>query len=296
MFLRFYGLREQPFSTTPDPRYLYMSASHREALASLVYGIETGRGFVSLIAEPGMGKTTLLFQLLEQFRNSARTAFLFQTQGNTREFLTNLMSDLGVVPDDRDVSALQRQLNDILVQEARLGRRFVLVIDEAQNLEDPVLESVRMLSNFETSRSKLMQIVLAGQPGLADKLARPDLEQLMQRVSVICRLNPFNRQEVADYIDHRLRVAGHQGGRRFTPEALAMIADLSEGIPRNINNICFHALSLGYAKAQKTIDGAVIEEVYGDLELETLKNTRADERDARREPTNRIWGLEEITL
>ena len=296
MFLRFYGLREQPFSTTPDPRYLYMSASHREALASLVYGIETGRGFVSLIAEPGMGKTTLLFQLLEQFRNSARTAFLFQTQGDTREFLTNLMSDLGVVPDDRDVSALQRQLNDILVQEARLGRQFVLVIDEAQNLEDPVLESVRMLSNFETSRSKLMQIVLAGQPGLADKLARPDLEQLMQRVSVICRLNPFNGQEVADYIDHRLRVAGHQGGRRFTPEALAMIADLSEGIPRNINNICFHALSLGYAKGQKTIDGAVIEEVYGDLELETLKKTREDARDARPETTNRIWGLEGVTL
>jgi general secretion pathway protein A len=296
MFLRFYGLREQPFSTTPDPRYLYMSASHREALASLVYGIETGRGFVSLIAEPGMGKTTLLFQLLEQFRNSARTAFLFQTQGNTRELLSNLISDLGLVPDDRGLSALQRQLNEILIQEARLGRQFVLVIDEAQNLEDPVLESVRMLSNFETSRSKLMQIVLAGQPGLADKLTRPDLEQLMQRVSVICRLKPFNREEVADYIAHRLRVAGSQGGRRFTPEALAMIADLSEGIPRNINNICFHALSLGYAKGQKTIDGEVIEEVYGDLELETLKNAREEARNARREPARVDRGLEGVTL
>lgn len=296
MFLRYYGLREQPFSTTPDPRYLYMSASHREALASLIYGIETGRGFVSLIAEPGMGKTTLLFQLLERFRNSARTVFLFQTQGNTREFLTNLISDLGLAPDDRDVSALQRQLNDILIQEARLGRQFVLVIDEAQNLEDAVLESVRMLSNFETSRSKLMQIVLAGQPGLADKLARPDLEQLMQRVSVICRLKPFNRQEVADYIGHRLRVAGHQGSRLFTPEAIAMIADLSEGIPRNINNICFHALSLGYAKGQKAIDGAVIEEVYSDLELETLKNTRETAPTTRREPGNEARGLEGVTL
>ncbi|HEX5412994.1 MAG TPA: AAA family ATPase [Terriglobia bacterium] len=297
MFLKYYGLREQPFSTTPDPRYLYMSASHREALASLIYGIETGRGFVSLIAEPGMGKTTLLFQLLDRFRNSARTVFLFQTQGNTREFLVNLVSDLGVVPDDRDLSSLQRQLNDILVQEARLGRQFVLVIDEAQNLEDPVLESVRMLSNFETSRSKLMQIVLAGQPGLADKLARPDLEQLMQRVSVICRLKPFNRQEVADYIDHRLRVAGYKGGRRFTPEALAMVTDLSEGIPRNINNICFHALSLGYAKGQKMIDREVIEEVYGDLELETLKNTHEEpQRNVRRESFNGTLGLEGITL
>ncbi|HET9177644.1 MAG TPA: AAA family ATPase [Terriglobia bacterium] len=296
MFLRYYGLREQPFSTTPDPRYLYMSASHREALASLIYGIETGRGFVSLIAEPGMGKTTLLFQLLDRFRNSARTVFLFQTQGDTREFLTNLISDLGLVPDDRDVSALQRQLNDILIQEARLGRQFVLVIDEAQNLEDAVLESVRMLSNFETSRSKLMQIVLAGQPGLADKLARPDLEQLMQRVSVICRLKPFNRQEVADYIDHRLRIAGHHGGRLFTPEAIAMIADLSEGIPRNVNNICFHALSLGYAKGQKAIDGAVIEEVYSDLELETLRKTREAVPNTRREPANEARGLEGVTL
>src|SRR5512146_3044857 len=151
MFLQYYGFREQPFGTTPDPRLLYLSASHREALASLIYGIETGRGFVGLIAEPGMGKTTLLFQLMEQFRDSARTAFLFQTQGNTREFLSNLIADLGLVPDDRDLSTLQRQLNEVLIQEARLGRRFVLVIDEAQNLEDSVLESVRMLSNFETS-------------------------------------------------------------------------------------------------------------------------------------------------
>lgn len=296
MFLRYYGLREQPFSTTPDPRYLYMSTSHREALASLIYGIETGRGFVSLIAEPGMGKTTLLFQFLDRFRNSARTVFLFQTQGNTREFLTNLISDLGLVPDDKDTSSLQRQLNDILIQESRLGRQFVLVVDEAQNLEDPVLESVRMLSNFETSRAKLMQIVLAGQPGLADKLARPELEQLMQRVSVICRLKPFNGQEVADYIHHRLKVAGYSGGRLFTPEALAMIAYVSEGIPRNINNICFHALSLGYAKGQKRIDRDIIEEVCGDLELETLGNTRREPRNVEREPANRVMGLEGVML
>jgi type II secretory pathway predicted ATPase ExeA len=296
MFLRYYGLREQPFSMTPDPRYLYMSASHREALASLIYGIETGRGFVSLIAEPGMGKTTLLFQLLERFRNSARTVFLFQTQGDAREFLSNLISDLGLVPNDRDVSSLQRQLNEILIQEARLGRQFVLVIDEAQKLEDPVLESVRMLSNFETSRCKLMQIVLAGQPALADKLARPELEQLMQRVSIICRLKPFSTKEVADYIDHRLRIAGYKGGRRFTPEALFMIAHLSEGIPRNINNICFHALSLGYAKGQKMIDRAVIEEVISDLELDTLQNARADLRNAHRESPTGFSGLEGVTL
>ena len=296
MFLQYYGLREQPFGMTPDPRYLYLSGSHREALASLIYGIETGRGFVSLIAEPGMGKTTLLFQLMEQFRNSARTVFLFQTQGDTREFLSNLISDLGLVPDDRDVSSLQRQLNEILIQEARLGRQFVLVIDEAQNLDIAVLESVRMLSNFETSRSKLMQIVLAGQPPLANKLARPELEQLMQRVSIICRLDPFTREEVVEYINHRLKAAGYKGRQRFTPEALSMIADLSEGIPRNINNICFHALSLGYAKGQKKIDDTIIGEVVNDLDLETLKYRRQGLRSAYGEMPKPVSGLEGVTV
>ncbi len=297
MFLQYFGLREQPFGMTPDPRYLFMSDSHREALASLIYGIETGRGFMSLIAEPGMGKTTLLFQLMEHFRDSARTAFLFQTQGNTREFLANLIADLGLVPDDRDLSTLQRQLNEILIQEARLGRRFVLVIDEAQNLDDSVLESVRMLSNFETSRSKLMQIVLAGQPPLADKLALPEHEQLMQRVSIICRLKPFSPKQVAQYIHHRLRTAGFTGHEGFTAEALSMIANSSGGIPRNINNICFHALSLAYAKGQKRIDRVIIEEVLSDLELETLKTPGAGLHGAKWEASKKpVSALEEVIL
>jgi type II secretory pathway predicted ATPase ExeA len=270
MFLNYFGLREQPFGTTPDPRLLYLSASHREALASLIYGIETGRGFLALIAEPGMGKTTLLFQLMERLRNSARTVFLFQTQCTTREFLCNLIADLGLDPGDQDVSSLQRQLNEILIREAQMGRQFVLVIDEAQNLEDSVLESVRMLSNFETPRSKLMQIVLSGQPQLADKLARADLEQLRQRVSVICRLDPFTQEQVVQYVEHRLEAAGYSGSSLFTPEALSLLADHSGGNPRNINNICFHALSLGYAKSQKRIDRPIIEEVLSDLNLESL--------------------------
>ncbi len=296
MFLQYYGLHEQPFGMTPDPRFLYLSASHREALASLIYGIETGRGFVGLIAEPGMGKTTVLFQLMEQLRNSARTVFLFQTQANTREFLSNLIADLGLDPGDRDVSSLQRMLNEILIQEAQRGRQFVLIIDEAQNLDDTVLESVRMLSNFETSRSKLMQIVLAGQPALAEKLARPQLEQLRQRISIICRFTQFTREEVAEYIQHRLKTAGYEGAQLFTPEALSMIAERSEGIPRNINNLCFNALSLAYAEGQKKITAMMVAEVIGDLELDRPGSGRANPNVRHSEVETRPAGLESITL
>jgi len=222
--------------------------------------------------------------------------FLFQTQGTTREFLANLIADLGLDPGDRDLGSLQRQLNEILIQESQLGRQFVLVIDEAQNLDDSVLESVRMLSNFETPRSKLIQIVLAGQPGLAEKLERPELEQLRQRISVLCELSPLNPKEVVEYIGHRLETAGYKGAPLFTDESLLEIAKRSEGIPRNINNICFQALSLAYAKGQKNINRAIIEEVLIDLKLDSLmnhhKNPRIQQAAFQRSPS----GLEDITF
>src|SRR5258708_6445528 len=152
MFLKHYGLREQPFGVTPDPRFLYFSPSHREALASLQYGIDCGRGFLGLIAKPGMGKTTLLFRLLEKLRASARTVFLFQTQCDSRGLLTSILADLGVNAPGQDIVQMQGQLNEILIREARTGAPLVLVVDEAQNLDDQVLETIRMLSNFETPR------------------------------------------------------------------------------------------------------------------------------------------------
>src|SRR6266404_2201157 len=156
MVLDFYKLREEPFGVTPDPRYLYLSPTHREALASLKYAIQEKRGFMGLIAQPGMGKTTVLFHLLKEIESTARTVFLFQTQRTPLEFLRSLVSDLGLDASTADMSGLQSLLNDVLVREARAGRRFVLVVDEAQNLEEPVLEVLRMLSNFETSTEKLM--------------------------------------------------------------------------------------------------------------------------------------------
>ncbi|HEV2176127.1 MAG TPA: AAA family ATPase [Terriglobia bacterium] len=270
MLLDHYGLREQPFGVTPNPRYLYLSPTHREALSSLVYGIEAGRGFVSLIAKPGMGKTTLLFQLLERLGTSARTVFLFQTQCDAREFVRSVLTDLGIDAATDDLAGMQARLTSTLIAEMRADRRFVLVIDEAQNLEDSVLEVVRMLSNFETSRAKLMQIVLAGQPQLADKLARPSMVQLRQRVSIVSRLQPLSRVETSEYIDHRLAIAGYHGGSLFTPGARALIASASEGIPRNINNICFNALSLGYATGGRTVDSRVVQEVTADLDLDGM--------------------------
>jgi len=267
MFLEFYGFREQPFGVTPDPRFLYLSPAHREALASLYYGIESGRGFLALIAKPGMGKTTLLFHLLEKFRHNARTAFLFQTQCSSREFMRFLLAELGVESHDQDFVRMHEEFNKMLLQEARAGRRFIIVVDEAQNLDASVLETVRLLSDFETPRAKLLQIILAGQPELADKLASRHMAQLRQRVSLLNRLSPLSIEETRKYIDHRLRVAGYTGSPLFTPDALVAVARFTEGIPRNINNICFNVLSLSCALRQKVADLALVEEVINDLDI-----------------------------
>src|ERR1700678_677609 len=267
MLLKFFGLKEHPFGVTPDPRYLYLSAGPREALASLFYGIESERGFLALIAPPGMGKTTLLFHLLEKFRNSARTAFLFQTQCTSREFMRFLLAELGYETGDHDFVRMHEEFNQHLLREARAGNRFIVVVDEAQNLHPSVLETIRLLSDFETPQAKLLQIVLAGQPELADKLASRNLAQLRQRISLVSSLKPFNEEETRNYIQHRLRVAGYEGGSIFTPQAMAETAKFTQGIPRNINNLCFNAMSLACALRQKTIDTSIVREVISDLDI-----------------------------
>jgi len=268
MFLDFYQLREQPFGVTPDPRYLYLSPGHREALASLFYGIETNRGFLSLVAEPGMGKTTLLFQLLQRWRGHVHSAFLFQTQCDSREFIRYLMNDLGLTSDREDFVRMHSELNEFLFRETLAGRSVVIFIDEAQNLTDTVLETVRLLSDFESAEKKLLQIVLAGQPELAQRLSRPGMAQLRQRIAIQARLDALPAAEVAHYINHRLQVAGYQGTELFTPGALGLIAERSRGIPRLINNLCFNALSLGCVTQQKQITSEVIRKAAVGLSLE----------------------------
>jgi type II secretory pathway predicted ATPase ExeA len=268
MVLDYYRLEEQPFGVTPDSRYLYLTPKHKEALNSLVYGIEAGCGFVALIATPGAGKTTLLFEMLNILRDKARIVFLFQTISTPLDLLRSLLSGLGVRDLQGSLVEMQIRLRDLLTEQYRLGKRVVLVIDEAQNLDDSVLELVRMLSNFETSRDKLIQIVLAGQPQLADNIGSPELVQLRQRISIFARLNAFTPEETALYIQHRLRVAGYNSDMPlFTKDALALIALCSEGIPRNINNLCFNSLSLGSALQQKPIDRDIVRQVIADLDF-----------------------------
>jgi general secretion pathway protein A len=267
MFLKYFGLTEQPFGVTPDPRFLYLSSAHREALAALYYGIEANRGFLGLIAQPGMGKTTLLFHLLEKFQSSAHTAFIFQTQCTPREFMRFLLSEVGYDGDTQDLVRLHEEFNRRLIQEARAGRRMILVVDEAQNLEPEVLETVRLLSDFETPRAKLMHIILSGQPQLADKLASPSLAQLRQRVSILHGLEPLTFSEVKSYIEHRLKIAGYTADAPFTREAYEIIAKFTQGIPRNVNNFCFNAFALACALQKKIIDADIAKEVIADLDI-----------------------------
>jgi general secretion pathway protein A len=268
MVLDYYRLEEQPFGVTPDPRYLFLTPTHKEALNSLIYGIEAGCGFVALIATPGSGKTTLIFEMLHILRDKARIVFLFQTISTPTDLLRSLLSGLGVRDLQGNLVEMQIRLRDLLTEQYRLGKRVVVVIDEAQNLDDSVLELVRMLSNFETARDKLIQIILAGQPQLADNIGSPELLQLRQRISIFARLRPFTPEETTLYILHRLRVAGYNSDMPlFTKDALALIALCSEGLPRNINNLCFNALSLGSALQQKPIDRDVIRQVIGDLDV-----------------------------
>jgi type II secretory pathway predicted ATPase ExeA len=216
-----------------------------------------------------MGKTTLLFQLLEKLGKSVRSVFLCQTQCDSRELLHYLADALGIESQDHDVVWIHARLSEVLLHQAQIGRPVLLVIDEAQNLSDSVLETVRLLSDFEASDRKLLHIVLSGQPELAHRLSQPHLAQLRQRISILTRLEPLSPTETSLYVNHRLQVAGHDRPEIFSSASLALIAERSQGIPRNVNNICFNALSLGCAMGRKKIGLQEIREATADLSLDS---------------------------
>jgi general secretion pathway protein A len=267
MYLSFYGLTEQPFGVTPNPKFLYHGKNHREVLASLIYAIEADLGFSTLIAEPGMGKTTLLMYLLEQYRNTARTAFIFHTQCNAIELLRYLLQEFNErVDEQHDQVVLYDRLRRILTTEARAGRRVLVVIDEAQNLGSSPLEAVRLLSDFETSERKLIHIIVAGQEQLYKTLTGAGMRQLLQRMPVVNHLRRFTLAETSAYINHRLALAGRKEDL-FTSSAIESVHYYTNGVPREINRFCFNALSTGFAIRTPLIDGSIIREVASDLAL-----------------------------
>lgn len=266
MYLSFYGLHEAPFSPTPNPRFLFLSARHREALAQLMYGVRERKGFIVLTGEIGTGKTTLLRTLLERFDSTTPVAYVHNSSLPMEGLLEYMLYDWGV--KSRATRHAQRlvELNEFLIEQHRQNLSPVLMIDEAQNLSLESLEAIRLLSNFETTHQKLMQILLVGQLELGDKLNTPELRQLKQRIGLRSRIGALSPEETRLYIRHRLRVAGATDAGVFTDGAVQKITEYSRGIPRVINIVCDHCLLSGYADSKQRIDGAVVDEAVEYLE------------------------------
>ena len=247
MYTSFFGLSEKPFSITPDPRYLYLSERHAEALAHLIYGVKESGGFIQLTGEVGTGKTTLVRSLLQQLPDFADVAVVLNSQLSRVEFLTSICEELRVpLPEQRSsIKALTDALNAYLLENHSRGRRTILIVDEAQNLRVEVLEQVRLLTNLETSKQKLLQIILIGQPELRELLARIDMRQLAQRITGRYHLEPLTRDETIAYVEHRLKVAGAIGPI-FSAAAKRELYRLSGGVPRMINVIADRALLGAY--------------------------------------------------
>ncbi len=269
MYLSFFGLNEKPFAITPDPRYLFLSERHSEALAHLVYGISEAGGFIQLTGEVGTGKTTTIRSLLAQIPKNAEVALILNPRITATEFLLTICEELGIgVPDDSvgSVKDLVDILNAYLLRAHAKGQRVVVVVDEAHQLEPAVLEQVRLLTNLETSTQKLLQIILIGQPELRELLDRTDLRQLAQRITGRYHLNPLSKDETAAYVRHRLRVAGSTSDI-FAPMALLELHRLAGGVPRLINIISDRALLGAYTQDRHRITGAVVrqaaQEVFG---------------------------------
>jgi general secretion pathway protein A len=283
MYCDFYQMRERPFNVTADPKFLYLNARYREALASLQYGITQRKGFITLIGEAGTGKTTLLKKLLDDLDQTTRTVFVFNTNVTFDEILEYIFGEFDLpVHNGRRLYMLQR-LNSFLLDELGKGRNVALLLDEAQDLEYSVLEDLRLLSNLETAKEKILQIVLSGQPELGQKLGNPGLRQLRQRVAVSCRLLPLTRDELSEYIQSRLGAAGAADPKLFTRDAEERIFEVSTGIPRLVNIVCDNALVIGYALGKKRISAEVVNEAAADLLTKEARSfsTEAGEPPAR---------------
>lgn len=268
MYKQFFGLKANPFNVNPDPRYLFLTRHTEEALACLTYGIQTRKGFVLLTGEVGTGKTTLINKLLEWLRlQHVATAFIFNSRMNVPQFLDYMMADFSIPCDSRAKSQILLRLYNWLLDRYRAGETAVLVVDEAQNLSEEVLEEIRMLTNLETFTEKLLQIVLVGQVELERKLKQPELRQLRQRITLRAKTHPLTLEETKAYIAQRLRIAGFNGEPIFDPEAVTVIYRYANGIPRVINLICEHCLVNAFVDQQKLILPETVDSVARDFDL-----------------------------
>jgi general secretion pathway protein A len=268
MYKEFFGLRANPFDVNPDPRYLFLTRHTEEALACLTYGIQTRKGFVLLTGEVGTGKTTLINKLLEWLRlQQVATAFVFNSKMNVPQFLDYMMTDFGIPVETDSKSQILMRLYNWLLDRYRAGETAVLIVDEAQNLSDDVLEEIRMMTNLETFTEKLLQIILVGQPELEQRLKQPQLRQLRQRLTLRAKTHPLSLEETKAYVAQRLRIAGSNGHMIFEPEALAAIHRYSAGIPRVVNLLCEHCLVGAFVDQQRTVSPAGVEAVAREFDL-----------------------------
>ncbi len=267
LYLHFFGLKEAPFNITPDPRFLYFSPRHREAFDHLLFGIQERRGFIELVGEVGAGKTTLIRAVLSALPKNVHTALILNPSLSETQLLRAILHDFGLTVKGRDRLGYIEQLNQYLLMKTNEGCNMAVVIDEAQNLLPEVMEQIRLLSNLETDQHKLMQIVLAGQPELEDRLNRKDLRQLRQRITVRCKLEALNEEEAAGYIAHRLRVAGAPESVQFDRDAVRLIHKAAMGTPRVMNTICDRAMLAGYVHNRPVIGETEVKRALQEVEV-----------------------------
>jgi general secretion pathway protein A len=274
MYKKFFGLKENPFNVNPDPRYLFLTHHTQEALACLTYGIETRKGFILLTGEVGTGKTTLINKLLEWLhKERVSTAFVFNPRLSVSQFFDFMMADFGIPCESRQKGQLLLKLNSWLLERYQAGERAVLIVDEAQNLSPQMLEEIRLLTNLETSTEKLLQIVLAGQPELDQKLNQPQLRQLRQRITLRAKTRQLTLEETGGYIHERLRIAGAENVDLFSPEAIVEVHRYSRGIARVTNLLCEHSLVSAFVDQKNPIPAEIVEEVARDFELHIIDPT-----------------------
>jgi putative secretion ATPase (PEP-CTERM system associated) len=280
MYTDFFELSAKPFDLLPNPQFLYLSKGHRKALSYLQYGVQERAGFSLLTGEVGSGKTTLLRDIINKISSEMTLAMVFNTRVDGRQLIALINDDFGLKTDGKDKVQLLNELNDFLLEESSAGRQVIIIIDEAQNLTEEALEEIRLLSNLEADNFKLVQIILVGQPELKQIIARPSLRQLRQRISISCHLNPLNREEIEEYILHRLGTVGKRDCVIFEEGVFDAIFKFSGGIPRLINLICDFLMLSAFVEETRDIDMDMVHDAINELSFEEELPESAEERAA----------------